>query len=364
MEPALPIFADRLTGKKNGSFRLLDVAVSPGEHASLGLPLPEILEYAPLYMPIKVLNGRTEGPVLLMFATMRGDEFNGLEIIKRVTSLAAMDRLHGTIIAAPVLNVVGLLSRSRFAPGERLLETAFPGSPEGDYAERLAHLFVQTLFDQCDICLQLGCGPMNHRTLPHVYADFDVPGNRELATHFPVSVVVNAESSPNTLQAIAREQGKPMLTYRAGEAMRFSKSAIRLGSRGIPHLLRAVGMLPSEGHEGPEEAPGPVVCQASEWVFAPKSGISHFEKKLGDRVAKGDLLARINDPLAGLKELKIPSPHDGLIVGLNEMPLVSEGDWLMRIATFQELDAAADALQSWSIPAAVEPEEPEAQALS
>jgi len=341
----LPLFQDRFTGKKNSSFRLLDVAVSPGEHASLGLPLPELMEYAPLYMPVKVMNGRTEGPVLLVFATMRGDEFNGMEIIKRVTSLAAMDRLHGTIIAVPVLNVFGVLNRSPYVPGDALLENQFPGSPHGDYAQRLAHLFVENLFKRCDFCLQVGSGHLNHRMLPHIYADFSVRGNRELATHFPVSVVVNSDADPGSLQAVAKACGTPMVSYSAGEAMRFSKSAIRLGTRGIPHLLREIGMLPGDGHEPEKPVAAPIVSEENEWLFADKSGISRHEVALGDRVAKGDLLATITDPLAGLQEVKVQAPYDGVVVGVNEMPLVYEGDCLLRLATFEQMEEAASALQ-------------------
>jgi len=347
-EPHVSLFADRLTGKKNSAFRLLDASVSPGEHASLGLPGPELMDYAPLYMPIKVINGKKEGPVLLLFATMRGDEFNGMEIVKRVIGSTAMEHLAGTIIAVPVLNVYGLLNRTPYAPGDMLLEQYFPGSPDGNYAERLAHQFMETLFSRCDFCIEICSGPLNHRVLPHLYADFDIPGNEELATNFPISVIVNTDSTPQTPHGEARKRGTPMLSYRAGEALRASKGAIRYGTRGILHLLRSVGMLPDAPEKPDKQRVSPVVCDANEWVYAPKSGISKFHQSLGDRVSRGQTIASISHPLTGAQDLQVNAPIDGVVVGANELPLVYEGDCLLRIASFPELDQAADALQAWS----------------
>lgn len=341
------IFADKLTGKKNKPFKLFSETINPGEQASLGLPMPEILGYAPLYMPVKVFNGKTEGPVCLLVASMRGDEYNGMETIKRVVGMSALDRLHGTLIAVPVLNVFGMLNRSRYLPGEQLLEEAFPGEENGTYAARTANLFITTLFEQCDFCVSFTSGELNHRALPHVYADFSEEKNRSMAEAFPVSVLVDAKPSPGSLAACASEAGKPMLTYQSGEAMRVNKTAINQGSRGVMHLLRQTGMIPPDSHEPAAKRESPVICKHNDWIYATKSGISNPYKKLGDKVSKGEALALINEPLGSFQEVKVTAPHDGIIVGVNELPLVFEGDCLFRLARFEELDAAANAVDAW-----------------
>jgi len=341
------IFADRLTGKKNKTFKLFTESINPGEHASLGLPMPEILGYAPLYMPVKVFHGKNEGPVCLLVASMRGDEYNGMETIKRVMSRSALDHLHGTLIAVPVLNVFGMLNRSRYLPGDQLLEEAFPGEECGTYAARTANLFMSTLFEQCDFCVSFTCGELNHRALPHVYADFSMEENRVMAEAFPVSVLVDAPPPPGSLAACASEAGKPMLTYQSGEAMRVNKAAVHQGSRGVMHLLRQCGMIRANSHEPAAKPELPVICKHNDWIYATKSGIAHPYKQLGAKVSKGEALALINEPLGSFQEVKVTAPHDGIIVGVNELPLVFEGDCLFRLARFEELEAAADAVGSW-----------------
>lgn len=338
----------KITGKKNKPFKLYNETISPGERASLGLPMPELLGYAPLYMPVKVINGRTEGPVCLLVATMRGDEFNGMESIKRIIELAAMDRLHGTLIAVPVLNVFGMLNRSRFLPGERLLEDTFPGSENGNYAARTAHLFMESIFQHCDFCVHFRCGELNHRSLPHVYGDFSNEANRELALSYDVSVLVDTEPPVNSLQSCAKASGKPMVTFNAGEAMRFNNHAIVQGSHGTARMLRKIGMLPTDSRDTTKEEALPLVSKESEWVYATKSGIAHLFKELGERVSKGTTLARINEPLGSHQEVRVNAPMDGIIVGVNDMPMVYEGDYLYRIASFEQLDQAVNAVEAWS----------------
>jgi len=302
-------------------------------------------------MPVKVVNGKTSGPTVLLFATMREDEFNGMEILKRVLDLSLLDRLRGTLLVVPVLNVFGMLNRSAALPDGQTLDAAFPGNAEGNYTQRTAHLFTDTLFSLADVCVELCSGGMNHNFLPHVYGDFSMEENRELAGAFPVSVAVDIEPRPGSLSAHAKELDKPMLTFLAGEAMRFNPHAIRLGHRGILGLLRRLKMLPpKEAKEGgePSKQNEPVIAQSSDWVHATKSGIAHPQKNLGDRVKEGDTLAVISEPLGSFQEVKVFSPCDGVIVGANDMPLVFEGDQLFRIATFEELDTAANLLQDWS----------------
>jgi hypothetical protein len=339
---------DLCTGKKNHRFSLLDSHINAGESASLGLPMPELLGFAPLYMPIRVINGKHEGPTVLLFATMRGDEFNGLEIIRNFLALDDLNDMHGRILAVPVLNVYGLLNRRPDLPGGQRLETAFPGSVEGRYSERLAHLFVDDLFQHCDIAVEFSSGEMHHNSLPHVHTDFGTPGNRELAADFPVSLIVDERAEPGSIQEVARTGGQNLLSYRAGEAMHTNPHAIRLGQEGLTNLLTRLGMLPSRESEPVELPRQPLIAESSEWVYSTKSGIAEAVVQLGDQVSAGQKLADIREPFGSFQEVTAKAPTDGVVVGLNEVPMVYEGDPLIRVARFAQPERAATTLQTWS----------------
>lgn len=340
---------DKVDGSKNGKLNLFGEAINPGEQVSLALPLPELLGYTPLYMPIKIVHGKTAGPCVLLFATIRGNEFDGMEIIRKLLDRSDMDQLHGTIIAVPVLNVFGLMNRTEFLPNRQLLETAFPGKETGDYAARMAHLFINQLFVHCDLCIEFCSGLMNHSILPHVYTDLSRPLNRQLAEQFPVSIVTDIDPDAGTIHEVAAELDKPILTYRAGEAMRFNEKAIRTGARGTTHLLRSLKMLPAKDKPAKSDGSAAMVSEQNAWSYATKSGIARPYKQLGDRVKAGDTLSRIVEPLGSYQEVTVKAEFDGVVVGINTMPLVYEGDTLYRVARFEKMDEAADTLQTWSV---------------
>src|SRR3990167_2531730 len=125
--------------KKNSSFKICNETIYAGEKLSLALPLPQLFSCAPMYMPIKVVHGKMEGPCLLLTGAMHGNEINGTEIINRLLTLPMMSHVRGTLIAVPVLNVHGLINRSRHLPGRINFDRCFPGSKDGNHAERLTY---------------------------------------------------------------------------------------------------------------------------------------------------------------------------------------------------------------------------------
>jgi hypothetical protein len=66
------------------------------------------------------------------------------------------------------------------------------------------------------------------------------------------------------------------------------------------------------------------------WVRANDSGLFHMTLKNGSKVHKGDLLGVIVDPF-GETEDRIISPTEGYIIGINNQPVVNQGDALIHI---------------------------------
>ena len=62
---------------------------------------------------------------------------------------------------------------------------------------------------------------------------------------------------------------------------------------------------------------------------------------------KGDELAVISDPFGSGVDQSIKADNDGVIVGQNNLPLVNEGETLMQLAGFRQLEQAATHLEEW-----------------
>ena len=62
----------------------------------MDLPIADLSIHVPLAMPVHVINGAEDGPVLFISAAIHGDELNGVEIIRRIIKLAAPETPQGS----------------------------------------------------------------------------------------------------------------------------------------------------------------------------------------------------------------------------------------------------------------------------
>lgn len=331
---------------KNTQIKFCNETIYPGETLSMALPLPSLFSCAPLYMPIKIIHGKNAGPTLLIFAAMHGNEINGTDIINRLIHLPGIKKLAGTLITIPVVNVYGLINRSRHLPDNTDLDSCFPGSEHGSNAARLANIITKDIFSKADYCIDLQTGPLNYSNLPQLYINFNNSTSKELATEFNTPVILNTNSKPGSLRSIADQHGTPYLMYEAGEAMRFDNSTIKTGLTGILNVMRKLQMLP-EKHSTRNKGAKSFFAEKCTWVHSPASGISYTQCKLGQHIKKGDKIAVIKDPFGMNNNSYICSSYEGIIIGINNQPLVHEGEGILQLAVFQEMGETASHLETW-----------------
>ncbi len=327
----------------NKAIKIGGHAVAPGERKIINLPVGRLYTHADLSMPVDVINGRHDGPRLFVSAAIHGDELNGVEVIRRLLRHSSLKRLRGALLAIPVVNVHGLLHRSRYLPDRRDLNRSFPGSNRGSMAARIAHLFMHEIVANCTHGVDLHTGAVHRDNLPQVRANLDDPETLALAEAFGTPVLINADLRDGSLRAAAADAGIPMLLYEAGEALRFDEVAIRAGLRGVLSVMRALGMIPKSKNRGHRVEP--VIARSSAWVRAPESGILWSGIKLGTRVAKGDVIGHIAAPLVDSEHVVV-APDNGILIGRTHLPLVYEGEALFHIARFKSVGAVAHQVET------------------
>ncbi len=320
-----------------------------GERVTVDLTVAKLYTHTPLDIPVHVVRGHTPGPRLFISAAIHGDEINGVEIIRRVLKNAAMRKLRGDLIAIPVVNVYGFINHSRYLPDGRDLNRSFPGSETGSLAARLASMFMKEIVNQCTHGIDLHTAASHRNNLPQIRANLDDPETQRLASAFGVPVILNSNLRDGSLREAAAEQNMPMLLYEGGEALRFNEVAIRLGASGILRVLRSLDMLPpKQGRKTGGDAAGkpqPYVARASHWVRAPISGVFNTKVALGTVVQKKGILGIISEPL-GQTETSVISPYEGIVIAMSNLPLVNEGDAIIHIARFGDVEAVAGQLES------------------
>lgn len=326
-------------------FEICSQRIAPGKHHIVDIPLPSLHSDASVTMPVHVVHGRRDGPVLFLSAAVHGDEINGVEIIRRILNLSSIRRLKGTLLAVPTVNVFGFDSHSRYLPDRRDLNRSFPGREEGTLAGRLAHIFMSEVVSRCDLGIDLHTAAIHRDNFPQIRADLKDTQLNKLARAFAAPVLLHSAPPEGSLRAAAANECVPVMVYEAGEALRFDEVSIRVATRGILNVMRALGMVSSK--KPPRSKPS-VLLKSSTWIRAPRSGIFRAEVTLGGMVGKGGVLGRIGDR-SGRSEEMVTASSSGIVIGRTNLPLVYEGEALFHIGRTQQtglLEAHLDALQA------------------
>lgn len=319
--------------KKHSGFSFLGETIPPSSRRVIELEAAKLYTDSPLSIPIEVLHGASPGPVLMINAAIHGDELNGVEIIRQLLNTLDEKKLKGTVIAVPIVNVFGFIHKSRYLPDRRDLNRCFPGSEKGSLASRMAHTFFSQVAERCDYILDLHTGAIHRTNLPQIRADLSNSETLRIAQAFATPVIIDSPLRDGSLRSEAEKQQIPVLTYEAGEALRFDPIAINAGIIGIKRVMQSISMLrPSR-----KKIPNSIIAKSTSWLRAEADGILRTLVSLGDKVEKGQILAYINSPLGKL-EVEIQANKSGIVIGQQTLPLVNEGDAVFHLAYFHKSD--------------------------
>lgn len=314
----------------NKPFVIAGTTINPGENIKLDLPAASLYTQTPINIPVYVFHGLKKGPRVFITAAIHGDEFNGVEIIRRILQHSALKKIHGTLIAVPICNVHGFITLSRYLPDNRDLNRTFPGSKKGSLTARIANVFMEEIIKHCTHGIDLHTGNYHCENLPQIRTNIDMKNALKMAKAFNVPVVIDAKLRDGSIRQAAAELNIPVILYEAGEALRFNEVAIRIGVRGVLNVLHSLRMI-QLSKTSLQKCLKPKIAFSSTWARSPESGILHQVRTLGTDVEKGEKLAFIADPFSN-KETDVLSPATGIIIGRNTLPVVNEGDALFHIA--------------------------------
>ncbi|WP_311208889.1 MULTISPECIES: succinylglutamate desuccinylase/aspartoacylase family protein [unclassified Aeromicrobium] len=310
------------------SFEIGPIRVRPGQAKAVSLPITRLVTGADVDLPVRVVHGREDGPTVWVDAAIHGDEAVGVEVIRQVLADLDPKSMRGTLIAIPIVNVLGFMTGDRYLPDRRDLNRSFPGSARGSLASRIAHLMMTEVVAKCDVGIDLHTGSDRRTNLPQIRADLEDDRTRELAEAFAAPVMLHAKIRDGSLRAAAREAGATVLLYEAGEAWRMDAWAIDAGVRGVRRVLAALGMTEPADEDPP--APSQASYRSS-WVRARGTGMLHLEVALGEHVTEGQRIGGLFDSF-GKRVRLVHAERSGVVIGRTEAPVVNSGDAVVHVA--------------------------------
>ena len=141
------------------------IKIPKGQETKINLQMPKLYN-TPTQLPVRVIRGKKDGPIVFISAAIHGDELNGIEIIRRLRKLSILKKLKGTLILVPIVNIYGIMTLSRYLPDRRDLNRSFPGTTKGSLASRIAKIFFDEIVSKCDLGIDLHTASIHKSNLP------------------------------------------------------------------------------------------------------------------------------------------------------------------------------------------------------
>lgn len=300
--------------------------IAKGETKQLPLNSYSLPTHNKIEIPVSVYRSVNDGPIVLLLAGMHGEELNGIEIIRRLLIRNVFNHLRcGTVITIPVINVISFLYGKRELPDGKDLNRCFPGSENGSLGSRIAHDLMKKIIPQIDIGIDFHTGGASISNYPQIRCVFNDAANIELAEKFGAPFTLNAPFRDKSLRKEAARIGKHILVYEGGESARWDEFSINEGVDGCLRLLNNLGMTHITVPYSKTK-----IIQKTTWIRARHSGLFYAYKKYGSFIRKDEVIGAIADPF-GEVEYKIKSPANGYIVGLNNKPMINQGDAIIHV---------------------------------
>lgn len=319
-------------------FSIAGIEVHPGERREVRLKVSEYYNAAPVHVPIMVIRGNSDGPKLFLTAAIHGDEINGTQIIRRLIFGRDWSDLRGILVCAPVVNVFGFFSHSRYLPDRRDLNRSFPGYATGSNSGRIAYRLFQEIVRKCDYGIDFHTAAVRRTNFPHIRVDWKNVAARKMARAFGCEVILDRSGEPTTLRAAACAAGVPTIVFEAGETFKFQRSVVAKGVAGTLNVMAHLKMI---DHEPAPPAFEPLVVRDTSWVRAERGGILIMKVRPGAVVREGQVLATNTSPF-GRERNVIRSPFPGFVIGATTWPSLNPGDPIAHLA---KLDGDVESLR-------------------
>ncbi|UXP33400.1 succinylglutamate desuccinylase/aspartoacylase family protein [Reichenbachiella agarivorans] len=313
------------------SMWISDTEILPGETKKVTVNIARLPSHSPIEISITVARSKIPGPVFLMMGGMHGDEINGIEIVRRIIQNNLHIPERGTTISIPIINVYGFIHFSRYVPDGKDVNRSFPGNKNGSLAARVAYYLMKEIIPKIDYGIDFHTGGADRTNYPQIRCMMSDPVNAELAAAFAAPFSLHSAFRPKSLRWAAGKMKKKILVYEGGESSRFDEYAISQGILGTERLMNHLGLKtyapPATEHET-------ILIKSSSWIRAKASGLFGTLVSSGQTITKNQIVGYISDPFG---EFKVPvrAGAKGYVIGLNNNPIVHQGDALMHIGVLK-----------------------------
>lgn len=308
-----------------------------GAKAADYLPAIHRVDGSALGLPVVVVHGEKDGPVLLVDGGIHGDEQEGTLAIAELARELDPKRLRGTFIGVPVMNVAAFEAMARGNPRDSHthdMNRIYPGKPGGYLTDRIAHVHEELLGKLADLEITIHSGGNICYLGETLFTTSGDEKGFELARAMGEDwrILLDTPHPTGSPMAAMTERGKTAITVELGGSATLMPDALRRNvdvlKKALVNVCRHYGMLEGEATYAGEAWRGSQMA-----VLASRSGMllpnpELPSKKLKRAITEGETLLTIADLFGEpLEELKAPAT--GVLFGFRTYPSTTAGDWTL-----------------------------------
>lgn len=309
-------------------------SVSPGVVKGM-LQVGYLPEGYPHEIPVVIVRGHEDGPVVWLHGCVHGNEYCGAFIIHRFLRSLDPATLRGTVVALPILNITGFQRNQRMSPFEGYnggdLNRCFPGKPDGTLTEQLAYHIYQPLQEYANYFVDMHTAfTADTRWALFAPPDGEVGKKAEgmaRAFGFANTLPTPLDILGGSALIAAAKQGIPGLIAEAGGiGGNFSQETVEDGAKRLLNVLRQLNML-----SGPVADHSKMTYFSNfAWVNATRGGLFRPAVKCGQKISQGDVVGRYYDVHGELVE-ESKSPFAGIVLAIAAGPVMPNGEILVHV---------------------------------
>lgn len=297
-----------------------------------------------VYIPVGIIKGHEDGPVMTVTGGLLANEFCGVEAASRIYSLVDPMDVKGTLIIIPVVNMLCFQHRTpwyqvqnSYTPFDgKHLNRCFPGAPEGSPSDVLTYHVLNDYILDSDVHIDFRGGDLHESHVEHTITS--VTGGElddrciELANVFGMRFTLPRPStnSAGTLIYETVKRGVPSIISESGLGYKTQpeEGFIQLHIDGTLNLMKHLCMIDGK----PEKPVSQRFIYDGAKVKAGASGVFHAYLDQGDNVEKGQVIGKITG-LDNSVIHEIICPMDGLVHEMLPRRLVHSTDTVYSLVS-------------------------------
>jgi len=322
-------------------FKLESIEVEFGERVDTWLPIAKRPDGSDYSLPMIIINGVEEGPVLCVSGGVHPDELEGPAAIWDVSNSIDPQKMKGTFIGIPVVNIAGYLHkisvdvsgiRENPIDWKNLARTS--PNKDGTISERLVYMLTEKIRSLADVAIDIHAGGQRGTSI-HMASFTAAEGEYfmktlEIAELFPFEIIWR--SGPRGKKKIAASEVPkvPRIVVEVTGQGRCEDRDVEPVAIGIKNIMKHLGMLEGQPEGIPKKRK---YIDTETYIYSNVGGLLRPKVKTGDLAKEGQIIGVTYDVYGHITE-EVKAPFDCIVTGIRTKGVAWIAEPMFLVSSF------------------------------